>query len=101
MGLYKIIVLEYAIVELENACKYYNDKINGLGFELEAEVFSIFDLIKVNPLLFPIKFANIHEAVLSRFPFVITYEIKEKQINVLAIFHSKQNPSKKFKRKSK
>ncbi len=101
MGLYKIIVLEHAIIELEDACKYYNDKVNGLGFELEVEVFAVFELIKVNPLLFPIKFASIHEAVLSRFPFVITYEIKEKQINVLAIFHSKQNPSKKFKRKSK
>ena len=101
MSSYKIIVLEQAVLELENACKYYNDQILGLGFEFEKEVYSILELIKDNPLLFPIKFAHIHEAVVRRFPFVITYEIIEKQIIVSAIFHVKRNPRKKIKRKRK
>lgn len=101
MSLYKIIVLEQAVSELENACEYYNEQIGGLGFEFEEEIFSILELIKNNPLLFPIKFAHIHEAVVRRFPFVITYEIIEKQIIVSAIFHVKRNPRKKIKRKRK
>ncbi len=68
MAAYKIIILENAVKELEDACKYYNDKVIGLGFEFENEVFTIFELINDNPKIFPIKFAHIHEAVVSRFP---------------------------------
>lgn len=101
MAKYKLIILEQAVSEFEDACLYYNDQIPGLGFEFEEEIFALLELLNHNPLLFPIKFAHIREAVVSRFPFVINYEITEKAIIVSAIFHSKQNPDKKSKRKRK
>lgn len=97
----KLIILERAVTELENACLFYNDKVSGLGFEFEEEVVILLELIKDNPLIFPIKFAHIHEAVMKRFPFVINYEVSGKQIIVSAIFHVKQNPAKKITRKQK
>ncbi len=97
----KLIILESAIFELEDACLFYNDKVSGLGFEFEEEVVTLLELIKDNPLIFPIKFANIHEAVMKRFPFVINYEVFGKQIIVSAIFHVKKNPEKKVTRKRK
>ena len=98
MAANKLIILERAVSELEDACLYYNDKVGGLGFEFEEEVVALLELIKVNPLIFPIKFAHIHEAEMKRFPFVINYEVFGKQIIVSAIFHVKQNPVKKIKR---
>lgn len=86
-------------MELEDACVYYNEQVLGLGYEFEEEIVVLLELIKENPLLFPVKFAHIHEAVVKRFPFVINYEISEKQVIVSAIFHVKQNPTKKRKRK--
>ena len=97
----KLIILERAVSELEEACLYYNSKVSWLGFEFEHEVIILLELIKNNPLLFPIKFAHIHEAVIKRFPFVINYEVSEKRIIVSAIFHVKQNPTKKIKRKQR
>jgi hypothetical protein len=97
MAKYKLVVLEPAISELENACVYYNDQLVGLGYEFEEEIFMLLELINYKPLLFPIKFATIREAVVRRFPYVINYEIAEKIIIVSAIFHTKQNPSKKTK----
>ena len=99
MATNKLIILERAVFELEEACLFYNNKVSGLGFEFEEEVVVLLELIKDNPLLFPIKFAHIHEAVMKRFPFVINYEVSGKQIIVSAIFHVKQNPLKKIKRK--
>ena len=99
MASYKLLLLERAVLELEDACVYYNKQVSGLGYEFEEEIAVLLELIKENPLLFPIKFAYIHEAVVKRFPFVINYEISEKQIIVSAIFHVKQNPTKKKKRK--
>ena len=97
----KLIILEQAVIELENACLYYNNKVSGLGFEFEEEVVALLKLIKENPGISPIKFAHIHEAVIKRFPFVINYEVSGNQIIVSAIFHVKQNPTKKIKRKRK
>ena len=70
MPSYKVIILEQAISEIADSCLYYNEELPGLGFEFEEEVFQLLEIIKGNPLLFPIKFAHIHEAVVLRFPFV-------------------------------
>jgi hypothetical protein len=96
---YKIILLEQAISEITESCLYYNKKLPGLGFEFEEELFRLLAIINDNPSLFPIKFAHIHEAVVTRFPLVINYEVFGKQIIVSAVLHSKQNPVKKRKRK--
>ena len=101
MASYKIVILEQAISEIAESCLYYNKKVPGLGFEFEEEVFQLMRIINSNPLLFPIKFAHIHEAVVTRFPFVINYKVFGKQIIVSAVFHVKQNPDKKIKRKRK
>ena len=101
MPSYKIIILEQAISEIADSCLYYNKKAPGLGFDFEDEIFQLLELIKENPLLFPVKFAHIHEAVVTRFPFVINYEVSGKQIIVSAVFHAKRHPDKKTKRKQK
>ncbi len=101
MTVFKLVIDEKAINELGDSSDYYNNQKSGLGFEFEEEVFSLFDVIKKNPLLFPVKFARIHEAVAKRFPFVVNYEIIGKEIVVLSVFHVKKHPSKKIKRKSK
>ena len=95
MATYKIVILDKAASELEEACLYYNEKVPGLGVEFEEEIFILIELIRNNPLFFPVKFSYIHEAVVKRFPFVINYEIYGKQIIVSAIFHVKQDPTKK------
>jgi hypothetical protein len=89
MPSYKVIILEEAISEITESCLYYNENAPGLGLEFEEEVFQLIEKIKENPLLFPIKFAHFHEAVLTRFSFVITYEVFGKQIIVSAVFHTK------------
>jgi hypothetical protein len=98
---YKVVILEQAISDLVESCHYYNDKVSGLGNEFEDEVFNLLEIIKENPLIFPIKYSTIHEAVLLNFPFVINYEVNGNQIIVYAVFHSKRNPAKKPKRKRK
>jgi len=70
---YKIIILEQAVSEIAKSCLYYNEKLPGLGFEFEETIFQLLEIIKDNPLLFPIKFAHIREAVVTRFPYVINY----------------------------
>ncbi len=69
MASYKLIILEQAVSELEDASLYYNKQVDGLGFEFEEEIVKLLDIIKNNPLLFPIQFAHIHEARSETFSF--------------------------------
>jgi hypothetical protein len=98
---YKVIILESAISEIADSCSYYNEKVSGLGYEFEEEIFQMIEIIKENPFLFPVKFSDIHEAVLLSFPFVVNYEVRGKQINILVVFHTKRHPDNKLKRKRK
>ena len=52
---FKLIFLEPAIIDLENAFQYYEEKVNCLGIEFENEVIEVIKLIRKNPSLFPIK----------------------------------------------
>jgi hypothetical protein len=33
MASYKLLILERAVLELEDACVYYNEQVLGLGYE--------------------------------------------------------------------
>lgn len=98
MSSYKIIILEQAVSEIEESCLYYNNQSPGLGFKFEEDVFQLLEIIKNNPLLFPIKFEYMHEALLGRFPYIIVYEVVGKKIIIIAVFHTKRHPDKKIKR---
>ena len=98
MPLYKLIVTEIALTQLEESALYYEDKQKNLGFEFEREIADVLDIIENNPYLFPIKFAHFHEVVVNRFPYIIVYEIAGKEIVILSIFHTKQDPEKKRKK---
>jgi ParE toxin of type II toxin-antitoxin system, parDE len=56
--------------------------------------------ISQNPARYPKKKNNYPEVSIEKFPFVLIYEIleKEKAIFVSYIFHTKRNPKLKFKR---
>ncbi len=94
-----LVIVEQAIIEMEDTFEFYNAKIEGLGDAFNEEVFDLLDTIQENPLLFPVKFGQVHEAVLLRFPFVVTYEVVENKIVVLSVFHTKRNPEEKIERR--
>lgn len=96
---FDLIIVEQAIIEIENACSFYNERVEGLGTEFSEEVWEVLDTIQHIPLLYPVKFEQFREAVLLRFPFVITYEIVDKKVVVLSVFHTKRNPKEKTGRK--
>lgn len=99
MSFYKITLLEVALAESAESSAYYNQQGANLGEEFEEEVFHLLEVISRNPLLFPIKFECYHEAVLTRFPFVVVYEVIATEVVVLAVFHTKRNPVGKLKNK--
>lgn len=97
---YYLRLADEALTDIEQAAQWYEDKRKGLGKE--------FSEITVNYLEYLARNAHSHakvhgeyrELVMKRFPFVIVYRIiKEKEVVVLGIIHTKKHPSKRRNRK--
>ena len=99
MSVYKLSVTKEALQDFEDSATYYEKQLQGLGFDFEQEIASILEDIELNPYLFPAKLGAIREAVVIKFPFVINYLVDANKVVVINIFHTKQNPQKKAKRK--
>ena len=73
MGKFQIVILDKAFQEIENARDFYENNQINLGTSFTKEVFSILEIIESNPLLFPVKFNNMREALIKKFPFVVIF----------------------------
>ena len=97
MGKFQLVILEKAYQEIEKARDYYENNQINLGTSFTNEVFSILEILESNPLLFPVKFNNIREAVINKFPFVVIFEVlPNNEIIVLSVFHFRRNPEDKL-----
>lgn len=97
MSKFQVIILEKAFQEIENARNYYENNQINLGTSFTKEVFSILEILESNPLLFPVKFNTIREALLNKFPFVVVFEIlPNNEIIILSVFHFSRNPEDKL-----
>lgn len=71
----------------------------GLGEEFVDEIEKIIQQINTTPLIFPQKKSRLREALSKKFPFIIVFELKQKQhkILILSVYHTSRNPKKKYK----
>ena len=96
MGKFQIVILDKAFQEIENARDFYENNQINLGTSFTKEVFSILEILESNPLLFPVKFNNMREAMIKKFPFVVIFEVlPNDEIIVLSVFHFRRNPNDK------
>lgn len=96
MRKFQVVILEKAFQEIENARDFYENNQINLGTSFTKEVFSIIEILESNPLLFPVKFNNMREALVNKFPFVVIFEVlPNNEIIVLSVFHFRRNPNDK------
>lgn len=71
---------------------YYDDLVFGLGKIFVDDTERYFNIIKANPLAYPIIRKNVRKAVMKKFPYSILYRIEKDLIFVLAIANHKRKP---------
>lgn len=87
-----------ARAELRDAALWYDEQRPGLGDELMAAVSSMLWRIRELPASFPVWPGTsaapntIRRAVVSRFPYVIAFEMHAEYALVLAVAHAKRRP---------
>ena len=95
---YRLVILPIAQQEIDKALSWYESRRKGLGIEFLTYLESYFLIIKDGYSVFQIKKdPSFRELPLKRFPFVIVYEILDKEIIIYSVFNTHQNPRKKLK----
>ena len=82
-----------AKAEFNDAAEWYEDQQPGLGDDFVARVMQILDTIGDNPERYPIVAEDVHEALVSRFPYCVYFRVKTDRVVVLAVFHTSRDPT--------
>jgi hypothetical protein len=89
-----------AVNELEEAYRWYEKRLEGLGRRFFAAINKRILEIQDYPDRYPIKHKNYREVGIEVFPFIIVNEIfdSEKVVFASYIFHNKKSPKRKYLR---
>ncbi|MBU0464888.1 MAG: type II toxin-antitoxin system RelE/ParE family toxin [Proteobacteria bacterium] len=96
----KVIILQQAFKELNDAIEYYEEQQNGLGMKLKEEIDHYVKWISNNSNVPKIRSNGYRRVNLKVFPYFIAYTIKKEAIWILAIAHGYRKPQYWIKRKS-
>jgi plasmid stabilization system protein ParE len=81
-----------ALIELQDAIEYYEDKRLGLGEKFQAEVRRSIDHIKKFPNAWPRVSQRSRRIRTHRFPYGLVYQLHSDRIAILAIMHLHRKP---------
>lgn len=98
--MYTIDIHYLALEELNEAYNWYEDRANGLGKRLMNKVDKRISEITLHPNRYSKKKGNSRSTSIEIFPYIIIYEVieKEKTIFISYIHHAKRNPKNLYKR---
>lgn len=91
---YSIKLLPSALKDLRDAKKWYSDKNKTLAEAFKQEVNKEIDYIKQYPEHYQLRFKELRQSIVTRFPYAIFYRVEEEQKRILifGILHTSRNP---------
>lgn len=88
----KVRLHEEAVIESEEAARWYSQQKRGLGKEFTQELKRCLRMLRANPARLPRlettpHHSGIRRILMSRFPYKIIFEIVDKEVVILAVAH--------------
>ena len=98
---YKIVFHPLVERELREIYDWYEERLIGLGNRFIILLDRKLQELSLNPELHAKVKRNFRTAIVSRFPYIITYEInkKENEVFVSSVLHKKQKPASRYRSK--
>jgi plasmid stabilization system protein ParE len=88
----KIEFLALAAAEYREAADYYESERDGLGGEFAEEASLTLQRIAAYPEAWPKLSARTRRCLLDRFPYALVYQLRGKDIRIIAVMHLKRRP---------
>ena len=80
-----------------DAYNWYEEQLVGLGEDFLMELELGYNKILANPTFYTFIEKEFRRLLINRFPYVIIYEILDRDIVVYAVFHTSRNPNNRLK----
>jgi hypothetical protein len=93
MDSFLVIFTSEASIEISDSFYYYEKQKKDLGLDFIFELDIILARITFNPKQFRKNANGFQEALVSRYPFLVVYEILENEIHILSVYHTKRKPN--------
>jgi plasmid stabilization system protein ParE len=90
---YKITIADAAEQDVRDAFLWNEEQKEDLGSSFEKHFSKAVDSIQDNPLKFQIRYNNTRVFFLKKFPYGIHFNVNNKNILIIAVFHTSQNPT--------
>jgi plasmid stabilization system protein ParE len=90
-GAHRTVLDPEAEIDIENAARWYEQERRGLGIDFVLAVQACLDAIEAAPLSFQKVHGEVRRWFLARFPYSVYFEVVGDQIEILAVFHGKQD----------
>ena len=81
-----------ARIEFIEAIAFYEESREGLGVRLSREVYTTINRIILAPTAWPQISENTRRCFTRRFPYGVVYEIRDKDVLIVAVAHSSREP---------
>ena len=90
----RVVLRREAEDELVAAAQYYESVQSGLGADFLAEADSAFARLVLFPAQWRIVRSDLRRGLLRRFPYAFFYweKVRDKELEILSICHSKRHP---------
>jgi len=82
-----IVIEPHATLDIEEAARWYENQLIGLGVEFVLEVDFAIEKVQRNPKLYPQSYRSIQRALLRRFPYAMYYIVNDTEVRILAVLH--------------
>lgn len=87
-----IVILEPALLELEEAVEFYETQCDGLGTVFLGEFRRAVHLIQAHPAAWHPLGENTRRCRMTRFPYGVVHAVAEAEIVVVAVSHLHRRP---------
>jgi hypothetical protein len=96
--MYRLLIKARAIAMAKEAWEWYEEQQPGLGESFLQDLGASYRKIEKWPASYAKVKSGFRQVILTTFPYVVVFEIIEKDVIVYAVFHTSRSPRKKFKR---
>jgi len=79
--------------EVEEAYRWYEEQRPGLGDDFLTAIEEVFERIGRTPEIHPTIYRDVRRSLPRRFPYGVFYRVRPDRVEVIAVYHSRRDPS--------
>ena len=92
MQIYKVKIHKEALLDIQEATHWYNKQLPGIGKRFQEQVKKQINALKTTATFNSVRYSDVRCSLVTKFPFLIHYVVKESEVEVFAVIHTSRNP---------